>query len=216
LFLAGRQADAARAFESAMNSVPDSVADYALPSLLFNYGKTLALAKDPRSARYLDEYLTYDEDDRSEWRREAIALLGRGSVPSATPTARPSTNTRSGPPPTIAGVKLGDSPAAVIRVLGKADDTAAVEAGVLWHYQSRGLVVGVDPKAGVAFIALMTPSAGDIEGVRVGDTVPAARAKLGNPSDVQQDSMIFDRGSWLLHIEIDAGVITMIGITGSQ
>jgi tetratricopeptide (TPR) repeat protein len=217
LFLAGRQADAARVFETAMRvAVTDSVGRFAAPSLIFNFGKTLAVLKDPRAPDVLEAYLQIDTTERSEWRREAVALRGQRPSPVTSPSAGPAATPKRGEAPSIAGVHLGDKPTAVIKILGVPDDKAAVEgAGVLWRYDRLGIAIGVDPQGGVAFLALLTPAAGDIDGVRVGDPVTAARAKWGNPSEVDQDgSMVFDRGAWMLHVGNEGGVIAMLGITG--
>jgi predicted Zn-dependent protease len=212
LFLAGRHADAARVFETAMGAVSDSVANFVAPAILFNAGKTLAMLKDPRAASVLDQYLQADNNERSEWRREAIDLRAQVGGPRPAAAARPAATTNRTVAPAIAGVKLGDNRANVIKVLGQPDAVAEVKEGALWHYKSLGIAIGVDTSGGVAFIALLTPAAGSVDGVRVGDPVGAARAKWGTPSDVEQDAITFDRGTWVIHIVIEAGVITTIGI----
>jgi metalloendopeptidase OMA1, mitochondrial len=217
LFLAGRQADAVRVFETAMRvAVADSVGRFAAPSLIFNFGKTLAVLKDPRAPDVLEAYLQIDTNERSEWRREAIALRGPGGGPVAAPARPPAARPTRSVPPSIAGVKLGDAPATVLKVLGPPDNVKEMKGGVIWHYESRGIAIGVDPEGGVVFLALLTPSAGSIDGVRVGDPVAAARAKWGNPSDVEADALTFDRGGWFLKVIIEEGLIATIGIISAE
>jgi predicted Zn-dependent protease len=177
------------------------------PSVQFNVGRALLALGDSSAARTALERYT-SVDDKSAWTGEAMRLLGRRvaaskpDVSGATPNAGPA----------IGGVALGASRTSVAATLGVAAGERQVEGGVLLHYPSRGLIVGFGADGRVALIALTTTAAGDIEGVRVGDSIKTALAKWGQPTEQGESMFAFDRGGWAVIVSNAKGVIDGLAI----
>jgi tetratricopeptide (TPR) repeat protein len=182
-FLTGDRAGALEAFRRAVALLG---ADED-PSVVFNLGKTQALLQDPGSRTTLEEYLRLD--DRSPWTREAAALLDR--TPPAPDSAGP-----AGEPPAIHGVRLGMSGDEVSRILGTPAGREDKNAGEIWHYPDLGLNVGIAGER-VRFIALLRADAGEVDGIRVGSPLSAARERWGWPAERNPGFLIFRRGTWL-------------------
>jgi len=177
------------------------------PSVQFNVGRALLALGDSAAARTaLERYAS--SDDASAWTSEALRLLGRRVVASRSDAAGTAPN---GAPP-VDGVALGASRADVAAALGAPAGVRDVEGGVLLHYPARGLVVGIGTEQRVVLIALTTASAGDIEGVRVGDPTRAARSRWGQPADQSDGMLVFDRGSWVVIVSEATGVIDGLAV----
>ena len=89
-------------------------------------------------------------------------------------------------PPQVAGIRLGDGRARLEAILGKPSGAQKIGADAwAFTYQERGVQVLYTPLDGAAIIYLQTRAAGDIGGVRLGDTREDVLARWGNPSSVQ-------------------------------
>ncbi|HEY7568900.1 MAG TPA: hypothetical protein VH762_15080, partial [Gemmatimonadaceae bacterium] len=177
------------------------------PSVQFNVGRALLALGDSTAARTaLERYASMD--DKSAWTGEAMRLLGRRVATSKPEVSGASPNAA----PAIGGVTLGASRTSVGAALGVAAGERQVEGGVLLHFPTRGLIVGVDAGGRVALIALTTPAAGDIEGVRVGDATHAALTKWGQPTEQGEGMFAFDRGGWAVIVSNAKGVIDGLAI----
>lgn len=206
LFLANRNAEARAAFtraeQSAGNQVPRQV--------IFNQARVAAAMGDKAAAvRYANRYLQMDS--RSNWAREAQQLVtDNGGTPAA--TTAPTTTAVA--PPTVAGVEFGAQRSRVIAALGEPDGGAA-NAGAVWRYQARGLVVGFDGEGTVTMMIAESRSVGNIGGVTVGDSWANVTRALGTPHLEQQTPQgtmyKWNRGAWSLATLVNNGAVTAIG-----
>jgi metalloendopeptidase OMA1, mitochondrial len=195
-FLSGDFAGAATTFGALVTAYGDDVP----AAYVFNYGRALLAAHDPRAPQVLEQYLTMDQ--RSDWRRQALALLGRTDSAAA-----------GNPPPTLVGLTLGASYNQVVAALGRPGNVRQTKSGGVLRYATPGVAVIYDREKGVVGIVLQDRDAGTIEGLRVGDAVSGAQSRWGKPAETTQDgTMYFDRGGWLVAVQPDGEVIQRIGI----
>ena len=110
--------------------------------------------------------------------------------------------------PSIAGVSLGMSARDVRAVLGGPAVQQQSLGMRFWEFPGRGItVIWRDEAAGVSAIVLAKRNAGEIRGVRVGDSSQAIAANWGAPVRVRNDGRFLDfagRG-WTLSTEIAKG-----------
>jgi len=112
------------------------------------------------------------------------------------------------PPPDVAGIHLAESRADVQAALGKPDDDKVPggkpKAGEYFlNYVKRGITVIGTPGDGVSVVTLFSPSAGDISGLRAGDTVNSLLDRWGFPP-VQNGSIgIYPAGVWGVVVKLD-------------
>lgn len=168
----------------------------------FNLGRSLLALGDSTGARAaFGEYAM--SDDESAWGREAVRLLQRlgGAAPPA------SSASATGGLPSVAGIALGSTRAQVTSVFGAPEERRTAEQGEIWRYPSRGLVVGIARAGTVAFVGLGTRGAGDIDGVRVGDSVQSVRQRWGKPVEDSDGAFVFDRGGWYAIAPYQQGVV---------
>jgi len=106
-------------------------------------------------------------------------------------------------PPAVAGIHLGDDRTALERALGVASDVQDLAPdSFAMYYKDRGLIVLYSTHEGVTTLYLLTAQAGDIDGVRVGDTRDAVLAKWGAPSAVQGSDARYQVGSWMIGLQL--------------
>ncbi len=106
---------------------------------------------------------------------------------------------KDAPPPPVGGIRVGDTREQVESVLGKPDDVVPSDNGtVSLEYYERGLTVLLDPKIGVAFIYLVSKSAGDIGEVRLGDTKESVVARWGDPHAVTGNNFMYRTDNWMV------------------
>lgn len=106
--------------------------------------------------------------------------------------------------PPVAGVHLGDSQEQINAVLGPPAETQKLgEQQSAFHYPLRGLTVAWAPLDGAAIIFLETRAAGEINGVRIGDSRADVLAKWGTPSTVQNETAIYKAGSSCVVLKLD-------------
>ena len=110
---------------------------------------------------------------------------------------------RDAPPP-VAGIRLGDGRVRLEAVLGKPSHTQKLGEDVLvLTYRQRGVQVLYAPLDGVAIIYLLTREAGEIRGVRLGDTRQEVVARLGDPPAVAGPMAIYRAGIWGVFVKLD-------------
>ena len=184
LFLAGHHREAKDAFARASDRV--AIDDEGVvQAIRFNLGMAFAASGDTVSAREaMRGYLS--SDPRSAWGRRAAEFLRfTGSIASASGTldrggasgGQPvaSSDTK----PRVAGIALGDSKATVFAALGPPDDREDQRNGAFWRYRAKGLTLAISDDDGVSLVRLGTREAGEVEGVRVGDSTAVALSRWG-------------------------------------
>jgi len=122
------------------------------------------------------------------------------------------------PPPSVAGIRLGDTRERLDEVLGPPTTTQQLGEGAFGlSYRKRGISVGWASGDGVAMIFLNERYAGDIDGVRIGDTQGSVIARWGDPSSAQGETAIYRAGRWgvVLKLDQDAKVVQLyLGFVG--
>jgi len=111
------------------------------------------------------------------------------------------------------GVHLGMSPAAVRRVLGRPERLQGSLGFKFWDYRQRGLtVIWDEATSAVHGVVLSKRAAGDIQGVRVGDSAAALRARMGPATRIRTDGRFYDFAHrvWTVSFEIANGQIVEI------
>jgi hypothetical protein len=113
----------------------------------------------------------------------------------------------------VAGLALGDAPAAAERALGRPERRETSLGLVFWDYDRRGLtLMWDDDEAVLRAVVLKKAGAGAIEGVAVGDSVAVMRERWGEPARVRQDGRFLDfmRPSWVQTAELQGGRVVEI------
>ncbi len=132
----------------------------------------------------------------------AALLLGVSGASLAAAPAFPWVSGDIAPP--VAGIHLGDSLDRIKELLGE-----PVEKQKLGDYQeslrsrSRGVTVAWATADGAAVIFLDTREAGDIGGIRIGDTREEVLARWGAPSTVKDRTAMYLAGSWGVVLKLD-------------
>jgi hypothetical protein len=149
-------------------------------------------------------------DNRSNWAREAQQIVSaNGGTPAASPAAA-----TSAPAPNLSGVEFGAPRSRVIAALGEPDGGAA-NAGPVWRYSARGIVIALDEEGTVKAFIVENRAAGALGGVTVGDSYATIAQSLGNPHLEQkaQAGMMYrwNRGSWALTVLVNNGNVQAVG-----
>lgn len=214
-FLAGRWKEAHAAFHLAEDLEDDDLT----AAVAFNHARSaLAMGDTAAARRLINRYVAFDRS--SAWGREALAMQrqvsGTGAV--ATQSSDRPTPAAATRPPLIGGVRLGMPASQVLQALGKPDESADTELGIVWAYESRGMTLVVHPSQGVVLVLLESPSAGDVLGLRVGDTVERALNLLGPAAERERDAdgsgemLSFDRGNWMISVGASDGYVRALGV----
>jgi predicted Zn-dependent protease len=206
-YLAKRYADALTAFDRAA-----TLAGGATPLIMFDQAMTKRAMGDSEGGNALLRSFVRS-GDATEWSTYARTLLGGSSSSSgskgttgSTPAAGATGNARI-----TAAVSLGQSTAAIRTALGAPDRSEAIQGGYLWEYESRGLLLGISRADGLFVIGMSKASSGNVDGVKVGDSMAKARSAWGRPVNVEDDATYFRHGDVMIMIEDDGnGVITQI------
>ncbi len=107
-------------------------------------------------------------------------------------------------PPVIAGVKLGMSKEALLKLMGKPTQVQKLgEDSLALMFKPKGITALWAPLDGVAIIYVETRDAADIGGVRIGDSKSEIVARWGMPSSIQGPTAIYRAGSWGAVVRID-------------
>ncbi|HEX9608252.1 MAG TPA: hypothetical protein VF962_13560 [Gemmatimonadaceae bacterium] len=121
--------------------------------------------------------------------------------------------------PGVAGVSLEMSPQSVSAVLGAPEVEEASLGMRFWEYRTRGItVIWRDDAPGVRAIVLSKRTAGDIRGVRVGDTKSAISTNWGLPVRVRGAGRFLDFAGrqWTLSAEIAKGKAVEITLLAAR
>ena len=141
------------------------------------------------------------EDDEGPWHALAKSLSG-----SAAPTQPGAASSPATP------VAFGAQANQVRSALGAPDEVSAAGANAeVWRYRKRGIVSVSTKQNGVVMLALMTPTAGSIDGVKVGDPIGRTRV-WGRPLARDGHTYRFRRGDLALAVDEDGGTIARIAI----
>jgi predicted Zn-dependent protease len=200
-YLANRPREALADFRAA-----ERLAGEVSPVTRFDIGRALLATGDSAAGRAtLREYASMD--DSGPWHDLALSLAGRASTAQTpTPAGRP-----AGAGAVNLPVAFGSSPSVVRQTLGKPDETGVYRGAVVWRYPTRGVVVVLGAN-GVVMIGLATPSAGSIDGVKVGDPVQKAVAAWGTPTEREEQTMYFQRGPLVVVLDSVDGRIQTITV----
>ncbi len=114
-------------------------------------------------------------------------------------------------PPAVAGIRLGDGLVRLEAVLGKASQLQKlaadipIEDAMVLTYQRSGVQVHFTLADGVSIIYLLTRAAGNIGGVRLGDSREDVLGRWGNPASVSGDGFtaIYKAGGWAVVLKLD-------------
>lgn len=104
-------------------------------------------------------------------------------------------------PPTVDGVKLGDTEQRALDLLGVPDEVNSTTTGELLEYRTRGLEVTCT-KDGVIAMRLLKPEAGSIDGISVGDTARAVILKWGAPTGGTDRTAEFGTPAWIIAVHL--------------
>jgi hypothetical protein len=131
-----------------------------------------------------------------------VALLG----PVLSAAQAPEFPWRAGDvPPSVAGLRLGDTRASIDSVLGRPDGVQDLGDGrAFFDYEkSHGLIVGFTPADGVALIQLLKAAAGQIDSIQVGDSLSTAARRWGAPAVSKNHVAIYRAGWWGVVLYLD-------------
>jgi hypothetical protein len=104
-------------------------------------------------------------------------------------------------PPAVSGVQLGDTEQRALDLLGPPDDARQTSNGELLEYRAKGLELTAGDK-GISAIRVLAPEAGEIGGVKVGDTATTVILKWGAPKGGEGRTAQFGAGDWLLLVKL--------------
>jgi hypothetical protein len=104
-------------------------------------------------------------------------------------------------PPTVNGVKLGDTEQRALDLLGPPDEANSTTTGELLEYRTRGLEVTCT-KDGVIAMRLVKPEAGSIDGISVGDIARAVILKWGVPTGGTDRTAVFGTPAWIIAVHL--------------
>ncbi len=134
----------------------------------------------------------------------ALALTGAMAYGAAAqqPPWRPGDD-----PPPAGQLRLGESLAELDSALGAPSRVSFPRPGrEARQYSDRGVSLIADSAGGVVWIALLTRRAGDIAGVRVGDSKEFAEQRLGAPSHGRAETKKYSGGGWNILVQLDPTV----------
>jgi hypothetical protein len=108
-------------------------------------------------------------------------------------------------PPALLGLHLGDSRAKLDSVMGRADGSQTLGEGVVaLSYSARHVTVTWARADGVATIDLRSRDAGEIGGLRVGDTIESLIQKWGQPDRGENNVGLYIFGPWAVVVRSDS------------
>jgi hypothetical protein len=134
-------------------------------------------------------------------------------LPTAAPVmAEPRPWKTGDEPPAINGVKLGDTEQRALDLLGVPDEVNSTSSGELLEYTTKGLEVTAT-KDGVIAIRLLSPGAGSIDGIKVGDIARTVMLKWGAPQGGSGRIAQFGPGPWVIVVHLADRDPTIVNLT---
>jgi len=199
LYLAGRFDSALATFRRGV-----TVLGVETPTLAYNIARTLAAQRAPGANAALERYLA--KDGSSEWRKEALTLLGRADD-------RPGAGMEKAPS-IVAGITLGSSFDEVVAALGRFQSASRSGDGAMYRYPESGIGLFLIPRFGVTALSVFERQTGAIDGVSVGDPWSNVTAKWGSPAETSESGVAyFPRGTWTAYAKADdAGAVELVGM----
>jgi len=199
LYLAGRFDSALATFRRGV-----TVLGVETPTLAYNIARTLAAQRAPGANAALERYLA--KDGSSEWRKEALTLLGRADD-------RPGAGMEKAPS-IVAGITLGSSFDEVVAALGRFQSASRSGDGAMYRYPESGIGLFLIPRFGVTALSVFERQTGAIDGVSVGDPWSNVKAKWGSPAETSESGVAyFPRGTWTAYAKADdAGAVELVGM----
>jgi len=203
LFLAHRYADARDQFKASLDASGEQGPIWVVLPVFFNYGRALIALQDPAGQGVMERYL--QNDDSSEWAREARRLLGRTS-----PT-RPAKKQETGGAAAKPGiVAFGSSRADVITAWGRPDQVESSNGLEMLGYRTGRQVI-IHPDKGVAAIIYSAREAGLLDGVQVGDPLTRLTSSR-RPSEVHDDVYFFAGEGSITIVKVAEGRIVQLAM----
>ena len=108
-------------------------------------------------------------------------------------------------PPRVAGISVGNTEYSVRSTLGDPERKEAALGMTLWHYAQRQMtILWRDGESGVHGVVVAGEKAGDVDGVKIGDTREASIRLWGVPARIRQDGRYLDfvGAHWVLTVEV--------------
>jgi hypothetical protein len=96
------------------------------------------------------------------------------------------------------------------QTLAELDSTLGTPSRVTWPspgrearlYKDRGISLIADSTAGVVLVLLSTPEAGDLGGIRVGDSRKLVEERFGKPTSGRAEHTAYTVGEWTLTVQL--------------
>jgi hypothetical protein len=125
------------------------------------------------------------------------------------------------PPPAVAGLRLGDSRARLDSVMGEPESVQDLGSGLYFFgYRGGSVIVGYAELDGIAIIHLRTREAGEIGGVRVGDSLGSVRERWGAPQTEDHLVSLYIVDWWVVAVYADQSgervAMLTLGITAES
>lgn len=206
LFLAHRYADARDQFKASLDVSGEQGPIWVVLPVFFNYGRALIALDDPAGKNVMERYL--QNDDSSEWAREARRLLGR--TQPTRPSKKDETTTTSRPTAKSGEVPFGASRAEVIAAWGQPDNVDQANGLEVLRYRN-GRQVLMHPDKGVAAFVYSTREAGVLDGVQVGDPLTRLTGSR-RPSEVHDDVYFFAGSGTITIAKVAEGKIIQLAL----
>lgn len=118
-------------------------------------------------------------------------------------------------PPAVAGLHLGAARATIDSLLGKPESVQTVNPGQqLLGYRTRGIALLCSDRDSLLVAYIASPEAGDIGGVRVGDSRDSVVARWGEPTGAQENLDVYQVGRWVIVVQFDParGHVQLLGV----
>src|SRR2546428_10975254 len=108
-------------------------------------------------------------------------------------------------PPLVGGIRLGLSRTALDSLLGRPDKVEQMgQDGLGLTSPKGGVSIVYTPLDGAAIVYLLRRDAGDVGGVRLGDTKDQVLGRWGKPSTGEGMNALYIAGKWVGVINLDS------------
>lgn len=202
LYLAGKYAQARDEYKAILDKWGENGPIWVVLPVFFNYGRTLLALNDPQGREIMERYL--QNDDTSEWAREARRLLGRTSPP------RPSKKTDGSTGAKNAAFGFGASRADVIAAWGQPDGSESSGGLELLSWRNGRQII-LHPDKGVGAFIYSTRDAGELDGVQVGDPLTRITSRR-RPAEVRDDVYFFSGEGTVTIVKVQGGNIVQLAL----